>query len=165
MTLGRKKALQQGRGWLEVILIVSILSVLVVIAVPKFYDYEADANVSALKGLKSGIDSALARTYALAEAKQISDQPSQSLIVDGKEVSVKYGYPQMSALPKLVSALQDATHWQIRRYPEQNRVDFIWLFHEQPAPACYLMYQEATASQQASTTLVIGESAEEKQRE
>lgn len=169
MTLREKKALQQGRGWLEAVLLVSILSVLVVIAVPKFYDYEADANVSALKGLKSGIDSASTRTFALAKAEKITDQPAQSLTVDGIDIGVTYGYPQISALPKLVSALQDTTRWQIRRYPEQNRVDFIWLFHEQPAPACYLMYQEATASQQASTTLVIGKScqspAAEKQRE
>ncbi|SIO41524.1 hypothetical protein [Salinivibrio sp. ES.052] len=160
MTPGIKKSSQRGRGWLEALLLVSILSVLVVIAVPKFYDYEADANVSALQGLKSGIDSALVHTHALAKKEQISDQASQSLIVNDTNIDVKYGYPKVSALPKLVSALQDSTRWQVRRHPDENRVDFIWLFHEHPSPACYLTYQEATVSQEASTQLVIRESCQ-----
>ncbi|WBA08927.1 hypothetical protein [Salinivibrio kushneri] len=154
MTQTIKLSYQSGRGWLEALLLVSILSVLVVIAIPKFYDYEADANVSALKGLKSGIESVMTHTHALAKKNEISHQASQSLSVNGTQIDIAYGYPTISGLPKLVTTLQDATRWHIRRYPEQDRVDFIWLFHEQPATACYLTYREATASMKASTQLV-----------
>ncbi|OOE66781.1 hypothetical protein BZG20_07950 [Salinivibrio sp. IB868] len=160
MSQAIKLSHQQGRGWLEALLVVSILSVLVVIAIPKFYDYEADANVSALKGLKSGIDSAMTQTHALAEKKKVSDQAEQSLTVNGTSIRVSYGYPEASALPELVTALKDTTRWQLRRYPEKNRVDFIWRLPDQPATDCYLTYYEATASTKASTQLVIHQSCQ-----
>ncbi|MPS33440.1 MULTISPECIES: hypothetical protein [unclassified Salinivibrio] len=160
MSQAIKLSHQSGRGWLEALLLVSILSVLVVIAIPKFYDYEADANVSALKGLKSGIETVMAHTHALATKHEISRQATQSLSVNGTQIDIAYGYPAISALPKLVTTLQDATRWRIRRYPEQDRVDFIWLFHDQPATACYLTYREATASTKASTQLVIHQSCQ-----
>ncbi|WP_077641065.1 hypothetical protein [Salinivibrio sp. IB574] len=156
-----RKQQQAGRTWLEFILLLCTLGLLVVVAVPKFYDYEADANVTALKGLKSAIDNVMVQTYEQAQASNIADQPRGTLTVEGATIDVQFGYPVASDLPQLIGVLKEEERWLPKPHDSQAGVDYVWVYHDNPAPSCYLSYYEATPTQHAKTELVIRPSCQE----
>jgi len=62
------KQVQRGFTLIELVMVIVILGVLAAVAIPKFVDLKADAQVAALQGVVGGINSASAVNYAAKSA-------------------------------------------------------------------------------------------------
>ena len=86
-----KKA--QGFTLVELIIVIVILGILAVTAAPKFIDFTSDAQVSAVKGVRGGMASAM----QVINAKAAIDGKTTAADQDVNGVTTDYGYPEASA--------------------------------------------------------------------
>lgn len=85
---------QKGFTLVELIVVVVILGILSIVAVPKFMNFERDANIAALKGIKGSLETAFfqfkAKTYLpsadLSETPHIDAKPSLYMTINGKKI-------------------------------------------------------------------------------
>lgn len=92
---------QAGFTLIELVIVIVILGILAVTAAPKFVNMTADADKSAIVGLKGGIQSAMQIIYARSA---LDGQESEA----GKEsssVKTEYGYPSADA-PGILAAME-----------------------------------------------------------
>lgn len=85
-----------GFTLIELIVVIVILGILSVSAAPKFLNFATDARISALKGLKGAIDSAMNITVAAAKIKgtQSLGPGFELLVLDGNNIILTpLGYP------------------------------------------------------------------------
>jgi MSHA pilin protein MshA len=91
---------QQGFTLIELVVVIIILGVLAVTAAPKFINLQGDARVSALSGMKAGIQGANSLVYskaALAGEEGIAKGASTPPAVDlgtGTDAVTQFGYLQ-----------------------------------------------------------------------
>ena len=94
---------QAGFTLIELIIVIMILAILGVTAAPKFWNFQRDARISALNGLKSAIESAGALTYGKAVILGREGIATAIVPGDGKQdesagsVAVAFGYPDKTA--------------------------------------------------------------------
>ena len=104
------KAKQKGFTLIELIVVIVILGILAVTAAPKFINFTSDAHEAALSGVRGGISSAMAVTNAKAaiEGQESASTPAAITGIDGQMV---FGYPTAAAngiiLAAGISAGQD----------------------------------------------------------
>ncbi|MGQ5484018.1 type II secretion system protein [Photobacterium damselae subsp. piscicida] len=103
----------------ELIVVIVILGILSVVAMPKFLNLQRDARIADLKGAEGALKSANGIVYGKAaikggaeqEANDWNNSNDSTLLIDGKTVSLHYGY----ILP---------TEWNIRAIMSMNKSDW-----------------------------------------
>jgi MSHA pilin protein MshA len=89
---------QQGFTLIELVVVIIILGILAVTAAPKFMNMQGDARVSALSGMKAGIQSANTLVYSKAalagEEGKAKGAPSAVTLTTGVIAVTQYGYLQ-----------------------------------------------------------------------
>jgi MSHA pilin protein MshA len=88
-----------GFTLIELIVVIVILGILAVTAVPKYINFQADAQTSTLEGVKASMQgvSALAYSKSLVAGNQklsSSNNPKPTVTLsDGTVVNINFGYP------------------------------------------------------------------------
>ena len=109
---------QNGFTLIELVVVIVILGILAVTAAPKFLNLQDDAKVSAVKGLAGAMKGAAGITYGKAavsgvESLAATDTPTPTINVEGKNITLNYGYPQATSasLGAVVDGL--STDWSV----------------------------------------------------
>lgn len=162
---GRKMKPQGGFTLIELIVVMLILAILGVTAAPKFWNFQKDARISALNGLKSAIDSANALTFGKSamiaiEDKAIGKIPGTGADVNVGAVDVVYGYPAQIAtgLGIAVTGLGFDTagksDWLATNDSEGGNVTGLTIQPRSGAKAnCFVTFKQATANLPATATI------------
>ncbi|PML78480.1 type II secretion system protein [Enterovibrio norvegicus] len=145
---------QGGFTLIEMIVVIVILGILAVTAAPKFLNFQDDARVASLNGLKGAIQSAASMTYGKAALE--GKETGAKELTGGLQVNE--GYPKGTELSKIVDGLATgSTDWKVVEAATASVAKYTWFFDDaSTAPNCYVQYTAATASSEAITTVVIG---------
>ncbi|HGO5293753.1 TPA: type II secretion system protein [Photobacterium damselae subsp. damselae] len=92
----------KGFTLIELVVVIVILGMLAVavVAMPKFLNLQRDARIADLKGAEGALKSANGIVYGKAAIKEVAEQEANdwnnssdsTLLIDGKTVSLHYGY-------------------------------------------------------------------------
>lgn len=91
-----------GFTLIELVLVIALLSLLAVLALPKYIELSREARIAALEQLAGAVWSAatlgqakcaVADTCNVNVNARSTDTPTPKAVVDGKEIVFHYGYP------------------------------------------------------------------------
>lgn len=85
------KQVQRGFTLIELVMVIVILGVLAAVAIPKFVDLKADAQVAALQGVVGGINSASAVNYAAKSANSAKGTTTTGLTCTQAATAIMQG--------------------------------------------------------------------------
>ncbi|MCG7584292.1 type II secretion system protein [Photobacterium sp. OFAV2-7] len=159
---------QGGFTLIELVVVIVILGILAVTAAPKFMNFQDDARIASLQGLKGGIDGGASIVYGKAA---LTGQDSKTgVTVEG--IATEYGYPAASTtgIQLAVTGL-DSADWVMAfgtegTAPNTTNHGAFTLTGKKPdtvdydniiATKCFVKYSEATGSsadKAAKTTIV-----------
>ena len=91
---------RKGFTLIELVIVIIIVGILAVIAIPKFVNLQKDARIADLKGIEASLKSANSLVYSKASLKGLAgleygnyhNDYDNWLIIDGKKISLHYGY-------------------------------------------------------------------------
>lgn len=102
------KQVQRGFTLIELVMVIVILGVLAAVAIPKFVDLKADAQVAALQGVVGGINSASAVNYAAKSANSAKGTTTTGLTcTEAATAIMQGGIPTGYTLPATVLVAGD----------------------------------------------------------
>lgn len=139
-----------GFTLIELVIVLVIIGVLAVVAIPKFISLELDAKNTTLKGLGAAVESSSTLIYNKAYVKGVFKEQAAQVEVDGKLVSISYGYPNADlALWGDGYFKLDVNHFLHRKSSDDLAVLF-YFKDEQPIPtsitdSCIVYYLAATS--------------------
>ena len=85
-----------GFTLIELIIVIVILGILAVTAAPKFINLQNDARKSTVTAMAGAVKSAAAMTYSKAVLAGQDAASSGTITIDGKRVTLVWGYPAAS---------------------------------------------------------------------
>lgn len=100
---------QGGFTLIELIVVMMILAILVATAAPKFLNFQKDARIAALQGLKGAIDSGAQLVYGKSAIAGKETVGTVGIIAGNVEII--YGYPTatLAGIGNAVTGIGDAT--------------------------------------------------------
>lgn len=139
----------KGFTLIELVVVIVILGILAVVAMPKFLNLQRDARIADLKGAEGALKSANGIVYGKAAIKGVTEQEANdwnnsndsTLLIDGKTVSLHYGY----ILP---------TEWNIRTIMSMNKNDWSVLSTGTRYGPAYIIPKSAPGFQTQSISAV-----------
>ncbi|SPY28218.1 Pullulanase secretion protein pulG [Photobacterium damselae] len=139
----------KGFTLIELVVVIVILGMLAVVAMPKFLNLQRDARIADLKGAEGALKSANGIVYGKAAIKGVVEQEANdwnnsndsTLLIDGKTVSLHYGY----ILP---------TEWNIRTIMSMNKNDWSVLSTGTRYGPAYIIPKSAPGFQTQSISAV-----------
>lgn len=134
---------QNGFTLIELVVVIVILGILAVTAAPKFLNLQDDAKVSAVKGLAGAMKGAAGITYGKAAVAGQESLEEGKITVDGVSTAVKFGYPKVDTLEKVVDGLD--TDW----VKNPNGKTSAGVAYGYAGFDCVATYTEATSSASA----------------
>lgn len=87
---------QQGFTMIELIMVIVILGILTAVALPKFYDMQADARISKMKSVSAALRSGMAIAHSAYLVKNTSTTATTSVTMEGTAVPLVNGYPDVN---------------------------------------------------------------------
>lgn len=100
-----------GFTLLELIIVILLLGILGAVAAPRLLGLSSDARTAVMHGLKGALKDAANLVYAQALLAGVEESASASVIIDGVEVELAYGYPQSKLLPSNGYFEDDLVAW------------------------------------------------------
>ena len=97
----RRQHAPGGFTIIELIVVITILCILAAFAVPRFSTLEVEARSAAASALATSLSTNVAMTHALWIAQ---GQPDV-IVIDGREVSMDYGYPSSTSIDDTLASL------------------------------------------------------------
>ncbi len=153
---------QGGFTLIELVVVIVILGILAVTAAPKFMNFQDDARIASLQGLKGGIDGGASIVFGKAALTgKDSGKKSDSPAADVEGIKTHYGYPTAAETGiKLAVTGLDSDDWVMAfgtegTAPNTTSHGAFTLKGKKPgtlnyanviATKCYVKYSEATAS-------------------
>lgn len=154
--------LKNGFTLIELVVTIIILSILGVVAAPRFIDLQSDARVSSLKGLKAEMHGVMSVLYPKSVLQGLESKPKPDknkgeenyIVIDGIKVDLVYGYPAADAAnswSKLIMAkFEDSefnaerpADWYFHNNGGNNFIRFMTQSKKFAGDNCYLKYTEA----------------------
>ncbi len=90
---------QPGFTIVELITVIVLLGILSAVAIPRFMNITADANLAVLRAMEGAVFSAANLVYGKARLQGVHDQLSATVDMDGDgvdDLEVRFGYPSGS---------------------------------------------------------------------
>lgn len=146
-----------------------IIGILSVAALPKFIDFQEDAETAALEGVKASIESVVDLIYAKSiiegvhktEYVNFSGYPKIT-VNDNQQIRVTYGYPRSSGTVEWLYLLNmefgegEGFIVGVKQQTLYIRPDHFGDIRSNPVPTdCYVSYKEPTAAGQNPTINLV----------
>jgi MSHA pilin protein MshA len=87
---------QTGFTWIELAVVITILTILAAFAVPRFASIEGQARLDATQSLAGSVRSGASLAHALWVAQ--SDPASASVTMEGQPITMANGYPDVASI-------------------------------------------------------------------
>ena len=135
--------LQNGFTKTELVAIVVILGILAAVALPRFYDLQADARKAKADGTFSTVRSAAAVAHSAYLVT--GDASAASVLVEGQPIALANGYPSAAGIVTAVNLNATEEDASITITTEGATTTFAIKGASTPAN-CQVSYTEATAA-------------------
>lgn len=106
-----RKKQHSGFTLIELIIVIVILGILSVVVAPKFINLSTEANIAALQGVESSLQSA---SNLVNSKARISNQSNGSIDIDNDgidDVAIIFGYPSAHRSQGIINAIELDKNW------------------------------------------------------
>jgi MSHA pilin protein MshA len=146
---------QSGFTIIELVVVIALLGILSAVALPRFIDVTSDAKVARIEGLEGAIASAVSLVRAKSMVDGVQNDASATVSVEGKDVSVAFGYPRGSATGLPLALTLNGDVQQVSSVTTNSWI--IWYGEDGSKPStynCYIQYYGPTSKGESYSTKV-----------
>ena len=148
----------KGFTIIELVVVIVILGIVSVTAASKFLNLQSDARISALQGLRGGMQGAADMVYPIAIQRNLEKLSSAQITIEGDNIELVYGYPaadSANAWSLLIESTfadsifneNDPAEWYFHNTSRNEPwIRFMTKSKKKSSEDCFLLYNEATSS-------------------
>src|SRR5438445_8055668 len=94
---------QKGFTLIELVVVMVILGIMAAYAIPKFYDFRTQANISVINGAVGALSSGMVTAHGAAIATNATGATG-SITMEGTPVNLAFGFPTGAGIVAAVNA-------------------------------------------------------------
>ena len=140
-------AKQRGFTVIELVVVIALLGVLSAVALPRFLDMNREATIATMEGVVGALETAITLSHSQAFIDGTHTQPSATITVEDRVVSMVNGYPAGTAtgIPQLIES--PPGDWKQRASSYAGA----WVYwhgtidEDAGTAQCYVRYRQSTA--------------------
>ncbi|ABV89565.1 MshA, mannose-sensitive haemaglutinin [Shewanella pealeana ATCC 700345] len=157
---------KNGFTLIELVVVIIILAILSIIAAPRFIEFQSDARISSLKGLRAEMHGAMSVLYPKSVLQGLQNKPGEDddkatddenvIIIDGQKIHLAYGYPAadsskawslliMATFTDSVFNADEPGDWYFHNKDGDKFIRFMTQSKKFSHDNCYLKYTEAAS--------------------
>ena len=158
VTPAAQKHRSKGFTIIELVVVIVIMGIVSVTAASKFLNLQSDARISALQGLRGGMQGAADMVYPIAIQRNLEKLSSAQITIEGDNIELVYGYPaadSANAWSLLIESTfadsifneNDPAEWFFHNTSRNEPwIRFMTKSKKKSSEDCFLLYNEATSS-------------------
>lgn len=139
MSNQKKEISKQGFTLMELIIVIVIIAILLAFAIPRFVSIASNARISALATVQGSISSSQIMAHSQALTLGYASNSNLDIIIEGKTVSMKNGYPDGNGI---ITTLKDTTGFTVSS--TQTSATFTRNDAAKDPASCKLVYTAST---------------------